>query len=82
MAEQGSRDAGRDGAWQDRMRALLRTNPSERPGESEQTGELARVPAEGTLEESGPHTGIVHPENQYQRSHPQAQFQPQSQAHA
>jgi len=44
------------------MRALLRTNPSERPGDlpTGQTGELARVPAEGaqgSLEESGPHTG-------------------------
>ena len=44
------------------MRALLRTNPSERPGDlpTGQTGELARVPAEsspGSLEESGPHSG-------------------------
>jgi len=44
------------------MRELLRTNPSERPGDlpTGQTGELTRVPAEGaqgSLEVSGPHSG-------------------------
>ena len=65
------------------MRALLRTNPSERPGEpSGQTGELARVPAEGSLEESGPSRGISHPATAHQGSPPsgtqQAQHQQQS----
>jgi uncharacterized membrane protein YjjP (DUF1212 family) len=45
VAEQGSRGGQQDRAWQDQMRAVLRTNPSERPGE---------VP-EGSLEESGTH---------------------------
>ena len=53
------------------MRALLRTNPSERPGEpSGQTGELTRVPAEGSLEESGPSRGISHPATAHQGSPP------------
>ena len=65
------------------MRALLRTNPSERPGEpSGQTGELTRVPAEGSLEESGPSRGISHPATAHQGSPPsgtqQAQHQQQS----
>jgi uncharacterized membrane protein YjjP (DUF1212 family) len=56
VVEQGSRggglgDAQQERAWQDRMRTLLRTNPSERP--DEQPEGMLEGPAAGPLETTG-----------------------------
>jgi uncharacterized membrane protein YjjP (DUF1212 family) len=60
------------------MRALLRTNPSERPGEpSGQTGEQPRIRLAGSLEQSGPAKGAAHPATEHAgTSHPGTQQYP------